>query len=378
MQTGADKPRVLFVDDDANILSAYARTYRREFDLDTAEGPEAGAEMLTRAHREGREYAVIVSDMNMPGKNGAVFLSECRRLAPLSVRIMLTGNADQHTATDAINRGEVFRFLTKPCEKETFAGALQAGVRQHRLLTAERDLLQRTLKGSVKVLIDLLAAFAPAEHARATRLTGRARTLAERAGLARAWEVELAAMLEPVGALTTPADLLARARAGQPLRAEERALVEQIPQTAAGLLANIPRLEGVAALLRAVGGEGGGDAETAAGAAILRALSRADGLESLGKTRDEIAATLTREGFEADLIERVARFVRTGGPATVQQVRVRELRIGDVLASDVKNTTGALLLKAGQEIGETARTTLVNHARLGRIGDSVTIYQRAA
>src|SRR5579872_2798210 len=107
--------KVLFVDDDENILSAYQRHMRRYVTLDTAMG---GAEGLAKIADSG-PYAIVISDMRMPGMDGIEFLRNVLTWAPNSVRMMLTGNADQQTAIDAVNEGHIFRFLTKPCAPET-------------------------------------------------------------------------------------------------------------------------------------------------------------------------------------------------------------------------------------------------------------------
>src|SRR4030042_1805929 len=95
----------------------------------------------------GKPYAVIVSDLKMPGMNGIKFLSKVREMAPDSVRVMLTGFAELQTAIDAVNEGNIFRFLTKPCPPDILSRALDMGIEQYRLITAERELLEQTLKG---------------------------------------------------------------------------------------------------------------------------------------------------------------------------------------------------------------------------------------
>lgn len=104
--------KVLLVDDEENVLLAYTRVLRRRFQLQVALG---GADALLVLQRDG-PFAVIVSDMRMPGMDGVELLSQVKQLAPDSTRIMLTGNADQATAMDAVNHGAIFRFLTKPCD----------------------------------------------------------------------------------------------------------------------------------------------------------------------------------------------------------------------------------------------------------------------
>src|SRR5713226_8642213 len=102
--------KILCVDDDAHILAAYQRQLRKQFEIDVAQGGEQALESIVSRG----PYAVVLSDMRMPGMNGIQFLCRAQEIAPNSVRMMLTGNADQQTAMDAVNEGNIFRFLTKP------------------------------------------------------------------------------------------------------------------------------------------------------------------------------------------------------------------------------------------------------------------------
>src|SRR5467141_3678823 len=119
--------KILCVDDDPNILAAIQRNLRKQFSIDTAVGPQPGLAALAQ---QG-SYAVVVADMQMPGMNGVEFLKKVQEQSPDTVRIMLTGNADQKTAMDAVNFGHVFRFLTKPCSPEELALTLTAGLTQY-------------------------------------------------------------------------------------------------------------------------------------------------------------------------------------------------------------------------------------------------------
>ena len=107
---------ILFVDDDPNLLSAVSRGLRGRYDVQTAVGPEEGLAAV-RERGAHHSFAVVVADMRMPGKNGVDFLMDVAEIAPFSVRMMLTGQADQQTAIDAVNKGNIFRFLTKPCKR---------------------------------------------------------------------------------------------------------------------------------------------------------------------------------------------------------------------------------------------------------------------
>ncbi len=185
----ADK--ILCVDDDPNILEGYKRQLRKEFELATAVGPEQGLRMVT----EQGPFAVVVSDLQMPGMNGIEFLTQVRTHEPDTVRMLLTGNAELQATIDAINQGQIFRFLTKPCTPEALANALKAGLAQHRLITAERELLEQTLSGSIRVLSEVLALVNPEAFGRSARITRYVESIAENLHVSELWSIKTAAML---------------------------------------------------------------------------------------------------------------------------------------------------------------------------------------
>lgn len=131
--------RVLFVDDEIGVLEGYERLLRKEFAVFSASG---GAQGLEHIDQHG-PFAVIISDMRMPEMNGAEFLALAREKAPQSVRMLLTGFADMQAAIDAINRGNIYRFLTKPCTKDVLVDAIQIGIAQHHQLVAEQELIRK-------------------------------------------------------------------------------------------------------------------------------------------------------------------------------------------------------------------------------------------
>ncbi|HTD74856.1 MAG TPA: response regulator [Steroidobacteraceae bacterium] len=128
--------RVLFVDDEPNVLYAIQRTLRKQVELKTA---SSGADAL-RIMREAGPFALVVSDMRMPAMNGSQFLARVRELEPDTVRIILSGEADLEDTIAAVNEGRIYRFLTKPCPSDRLLAAIEDGLNQHRLLTAEKAL----------------------------------------------------------------------------------------------------------------------------------------------------------------------------------------------------------------------------------------------
>ncbi|HET6164072.1 MAG TPA: response regulator [Planctomycetota bacterium] len=105
------KESVLFVDDDPQLLDALRDSLRREpYEVVTAGSAAEGLAIL-----ESRPIDVVVSDERMPGMTGSAFLAEVRRKHARTIRIILTGQASLDGAIRAINDGEIYRFLVKPC-----------------------------------------------------------------------------------------------------------------------------------------------------------------------------------------------------------------------------------------------------------------------
>src|ERR1700730_10145589 len=107
--------RILCVDDEPNVLQAFERQFRKQFELHTAIGPERGLQAVA----ENGPFSVIVSDLRMPGMNGIEFLTRAKLMAPDTVRVMLTGQADLNATIAAVNQGNIFQFLIKPCPSDT-------------------------------------------------------------------------------------------------------------------------------------------------------------------------------------------------------------------------------------------------------------------
>jgi FixJ family two-component response regulator len=134
--------RILFVDDEQGILDGLERLLRKEFAVTVALG---GQKALTAIQDFG-PFAVVISDMRMPGMSGAEFLAQVKHQAPDTVRMLLTGYTDLSAAIDAVNEGNIFRFLTKPCAKDVLIEAINIGLEQYHKATAEREILKKAQK----------------------------------------------------------------------------------------------------------------------------------------------------------------------------------------------------------------------------------------
>ena len=190
--------KILLVDDDSNILDGFRRTLSREFLLETALGGEQALKLVA----DKGPYAVVVSDMRMPGMDGIQLLIRIKSISPDTIRVMLTGNADMETAINAINEGSIFRFLNKPCSKEIMAKTLTAALVQYRLITAEKQLLEQTLSSSIQVLTEVLSLVNPAAFSRAERARRYIHHIVTKMKLGNPWQYEVAAMMSQLGCVT--------------------------------------------------------------------------------------------------------------------------------------------------------------------------------
>ena len=350
----APKPKLLLVDDEPQVLEALSRTLRRTFDVRTATSGSAGIDALGAEP----DVAIVMSDMRMPLMNGAKFLSKVRALAPDTVRLLLTGQADLEDAMAAINEGHIFRFLRKPCSPETMGAALAAASEQHRLIIAERELLEQTLRGSVQALSDTLALANPAVFGVATRVKRLASRLAVAMGVKKLWQLEIAAMVCQLGAVSIPSTVFERRARNENLTASELEMLDKVPLVTERLIAHIPRLEEVREIVRysRVAFDAKGPlpltgARIPIGARILRAAldfeERLAAGDSLALALDWLRSrSLT---YDHETLEALA-VVCESGEEPVQELPIAALRQGMIVACEIRTKGGLLLVARGHEV----------------------------
>ncbi|HNV47671.1 MAG TPA: response regulator [Spirochaetota bacterium] len=359
--------KILIIDDDENLLSSFKRSLGRDFTIETAAGGEAGVAAMAK----NGPFAVIMSDLKMPGMDGIQVLARARELAPKSVRIMLTGNADLAIAIDAINRGNIFRFLTKPCPPEELAAVLAAATEQYRLVMAEKELLEKTLSGSIKVLTDVLSLVNPRAFSHASRVRRLVRQLASAMNFARTWELEISAMLSQVGCVTIPEDILDKVFALKPLTPPELAMYQNYPKAGSDIIANIPRMARVADIIRnqeshfdnskpAVGGPAG--TKIPPESYILKTALDYDLYIGAGMAADAALIEMHKHASRYDpAIIKALEMVITGEDKfEIRQVGIDQLTCKMILAEDVIANNGKLIVSKGEEVTASMKMRLVN------------------
>ncbi len=371
--------KILLVDDEPAVLQGYQRLLHSQFHVTTAVGARSGLQTI---NRQG-PFAVVVSDMRMPEMDGVEFLRRVLTLAPETVRIMLTGNSDQQTAVGAVNEGSVFRFLTKPCNKETLSKTLMEGLAQYRMICAEKEILEKTLKGMIAVLTEVLSVACPAAFSRAARVRRYIQHVADRLSLPNSWKYEVAAMLSQLGCVTLEPDTIEAIYSGSELTPADQAQFLNHPQIARELLKNIPRMEPVAWMIahqnQPLPAEWNmGDREMKEmrlGAQLIRAALAFDLQLRKGGSRLDAAHFLSMKFADLDskVVEAMIELEPEAAGKDSRSVPITELYPGMTLDQEVRSKAGILIAAKGQEITAPLLLKLKSFAAKGSIEDKALV-----
>jgi hypothetical protein len=295
----------------------------------------------------------------------------------------LTGYVDIETAMSAVNEGNIFRFLTKPCSKENLSKAIEGALAQYRLINAEKELLEQTLRGSVHVLSEVLSFSNPAAFGRAMRLRGFVQHAANTLQLKSSWQFEIAAMLSQLGCVTLPPELMDAVYADDRLTPEDQKKYDAHPSVAWEMLSRIPRMEAIAKMIanqnnpnfqveaRTVEEK----SEIEFGIRLLQAGLAFDGWVGRGLSPAEAAkkARVSLQGIDNSILQSLDDLI-PAIPMRARECAVSDLGIGMTLRDDLRNGTGLLIVAKGQELTSQWIRRLKDLARDGVIGKRLIVW----
>ncbi|NVK20343.1 MAG: response regulator [Methylocystaceae bacterium] len=387
-----DNVNILLVDDEENILSSLKRSLRGSFHVTTA---KSGAEALNLAAEHDPPFAVVVSDMRMPEMNGVETLEQFAKVSPDTVRIMLTGNAEQQTAIDAINTGKIFRFLNKPCDSAVLSQAIQDGIHQHKLLVSEKTLLENTLSGSIKLLSDMAYMIAPLHSFHTEVLRRWAKELGFQLGFKNQWELDFAIMLSQIGRVSIPAETLTRISQNEKLTDLEQSIVKAIPEVGCNLLSNIPRMQNVAKIIlyQDKNYDGSGfpaddvkEDDIPYFARILHVLKELGSITNGNEPSLSVIAEFEKHPdiFDHNIVAAVHKYI-AHHPDDLEKASARKImetcglfsiKAGGVLQSDLYYEDGRLLLAKGNTLSSSLLAKLKSISRVHKIQEPIHVLYR--
>ena len=374
--------RILCVDDEANVVGGLKRSLGFDFDVHTA---SSGGEALDLIARAG-PFATVISDMRMPGMDGAELLNRVKKLSPNTTRVLLTGYANVHSAIRAVNEGQIFSFLTKPCPPDLLRGTAETAVAQYNLIVTEKEHFQKILADGVRVLGQALEVIDPITFSRTSRIQEIVGHIAEQTDAPDRWQVEVAANLsqmcmalqeevcggscEEKPPRSSQPESLPADRDGTPFTARPEAAAACL-----GLLRQIPRLENVVRMIEkhhqladgATRSEDGDDSAWFAGR-ILHAAYEWDRIILEGYSEEEALAKLREMGphFPAAFFEALST-LPSADTRMARHVDDDGLRVGMSLAEDLRSTSNALLMASGHRLNPLSLARLREFVRTGQI-----------
>ena len=364
------KPKVLFVDDEPSILKGFKLNLGRKYDVFTAESGGEGLRVL----EEDGPFEVIVSDFAMPGMNGASFLEKVREQNKEVVTMLLTGQANFDDLCEVVRRGEIFRLLGKPCSPDTLDKNLLQALRQYQLISAEKELLEKTLNGAIAAMTSLLSAANPLFFGRAQRVKVLARDIAKEIRVAHEWRLEVASDFCYLGYLTLPEDSQHKVYHGEAVSADLEQVIAGLPAFVSQLLKDIPRLNGIRKIIELIGvsyGQNQEDSDESKIASIINLAQKYDQMDSKGFSKSEIFEKLRLDEatFLPGSIDALANTLElSGGIMEPSHISIHALNPGMRLLEELKMKNGKMLAPIGSMVSLSLVQTIQSH--LAALGDS--------
>lgn len=407
------RPKILVVDDEEIVLVALRETIRL-----------AGYEVVTaidavKALEEvkNQEFAVILTDQQMPGMTGLEFLAQAKTIQPNATRILITAVLDLRTVIEAINKGEIYRFIVKPWLREELLATIKNAVQRYDLVVTNNKLqaeaiamneklrelnaslesqiklveeknkaLELNLERSIKLCLHTIETFYPILGSQAKRTNevckGMCATLLLTEEQKRA--LEIASLLHDIGLVGVPRQLIKKYQEDPlSLTEDERILIEHHPILGEELVGFVHDLKDVGMIIRAhherYDGSGYPDGLTGENIPWLaRLLAVASAFaESRVDDQTTIDSIKMQSGsaFDPDAVRALMRSLpRARVSRRQREVLLSELVPGMVLAKGIYTSNGMLLIPEGQVLNEAYIDKIKNHNRVMPINQTLLIY----
>lgn len=405
--------KILVVDDEAIVLKALSQTLRAEgYEIVTCDDPLQALEIIQKT-----EFAVILSDQQMPKISGLEILSIAKEVQPNTTRILITAVLSLNTVIDAINKGEIYRFIVKPWIREELLVTIKNAVQRYHLIhqnntlrhqavamnqeLAEKikrvdeqkrqleqlnDALHKNFEQSVQLCLKTMETFYPVLGSRGRRVLEICKAVGQDLKLPPEQRrvLEISARLHDIGLIGTPRETIRKwQQYPDSLSEPERALIELHPVLGQELLTFVADLGEVGSIVRAHHErfDGGGYPDGLSGEQIpwlARLLSVAVNFAALPYEPSVASTEIARRSgseFDPDAVRALLRCLPHADlPRNQKQVTLGELQPGMVLAHGIYTANGLLLIPEGQLLNEPQIEKIQNHNRVNPITQALMVY----
>jgi response regulator RpfG family c-di-GMP phosphodiesterase len=373
--------KILMIDDDKDILASYQVNLRKDFIVRIASNANQAMEIL----KAENDIGVIVTDYKMPDINGVNLLKMIRQIYPDPIRIMITGFADMQIAVNAVNEGSIFRFLTKPMPTPELKQIIHDALIQYNLKKNEKELLNNTLKGTLKLLIDLISLSIPQSLNIGSQARAVARKIGVKTGDIELWELEVASLLSNIGLLLLPNDIIQKKAEGKDLSSSEAAVFHSHPELGANLLKNIPRFEKISDAILHMNNNYSSKNDVNIANESIPIYSRILKISNdyiqyiqLNKTPLEAYEKMLEIYYQYDpkLLELLlSEVVGSENNRKIKQIQLMELKSGMVVAKDIVDERETVLFKKDKEITEPIIIRLQQISNVRKIVQPLLVYE---
>ena len=345
--------KILCVDDEEMILKGFQLNLRKDFELHLASNGVEGIEVFDR---EGG-FSVVLSDMRMPQMDGATMLGEIKKRDPEVVTVLLTGHTDFESAMLAVNSGNIFRMLSKPCPPQDLIKVLHDSIEQNDLIRSKRILLDQTLRGAVDAIAESLSFAKPLFFGRAQRVRRLANELADLMQIENSWRVDVASVFSQIGYISLPNSVSEDVYHKRKLNAEVKEMVKHLPSDTQKVVEKIPGLEDICKILHKVDVQYRFEEDDTGGirllASVLRVALDFDYYEEIGQDRSTIVQTFKTRVKEydpkvIDSLQKLMKIVEKN--FRLEEVSIKDLRKGMRLAEDLKVEDKFLVASQGADV----------------------------
>ncbi len=315
---------------------------------------------------------LVLLDILMPKMDGYEVLDRLKnniRLSNIPV-IMISAVDDIKSIVQCIEKG-ADDYLPKPFNPILLKARINACLDRYRFIKAERDFLEKTLRGSIKVLTDILSMTNPIAFGRASRLRNLAYKIGVQMKVKKIWELELAAMFSQLGCVTIPMKVLEKVFHGEPLLPEEEEIYAKHKKIGHDLIVNLPRLKKVAEIIASQDNlfskEGAnindrGEITVPFGAQILKVAKDFDTLVLSGKQPiDAIDNIRSRaKHYNPVIVNALAAVVLVKPEQKTSSLKIDELQVGMILMGNIESTSGQIICPKGVEIDDVSLNRIKN------------------